>query len=132
MFFILSKTVGVLLRPSVLLILIGLIGLLLGVTRWRRAGHRLALLSLVLLLVLGVFPVGTMLVHVLESRFPKWDDSRGAPDGIIVLGGAISPSLSRDYGETAVTGDAGRISLWAHWDVLILRRALSIAAVTAP
>lgn len=109
MFFILSKTFAVLLRPSVLLILIGLIGLLLGYTRWRRAGHRLALLSLVLLLVLGVFPVGGMLVHVLESRFPKWDSSRGAPDGIIVLGGAISPSLSRDHGETVVGGDSGRI-----------------------
>ena len=109
MFFILSKTIGVLLRPSVFLILIGLIGLSLGFTRWRRVGHRLALLSLALLLVFGVFPVGTTLVHVLESRFPKWDSSRGAPDGIIVLGGAISPSLSRDYGEPAVTGNVGRI-----------------------
>lgn len=109
MFFILSKTVAVLLRPSVLLILIGLIGLLLGLTRWRRAGRRLAIVSLLLLLALGVFPVGTMLVHVLESRFPKWDSSRGAPDGIVILGGAISPPLSRDHGETAVTGNAGRI-----------------------
>ncbi len=109
MFFILSKTVAVLLRPSVLLILIGLVGLLLGFTKWRRAGRRLALFSLVLLLVLGIFPVGSMLVHVLESRFPKWDSSRGAPDGIVVLGGAISPALSRDYGETAVAGNAGRI-----------------------
>ncbi len=109
MFFILSKTVAVLLRPSVLLILIGLVGLLLGFTRWRRAGRRLALFSLVLLLMLGVFPVGSMLVHVLESRFPKWDSARGAPDGIVVLGGSISPALSRDHGETAVTGNAGRI-----------------------
>jgi uncharacterized SAM-binding protein YcdF (DUF218 family) len=109
MFFILSKTLGVLLRPSVVLILAGLIGLLLGYTRWRRAGRRLALMSLILLLLVGVFPLGGTLVHVLESRFPKWDSSRGAPDGIIVLGGAISPSLSRDYGETAVTGNAGRI-----------------------
>jgi uncharacterized SAM-binding protein YcdF (DUF218 family) len=109
MFFILSKTLGVLLRPSVLLILIGFIGLSLGYTRWRRAGHRLALFSLILLLMLGVFPVGTALLHVLESRFPKWDSSRGAPDGIVVLGGAISPSLSRDYGEPAITGNAGRI-----------------------
>ncbi len=30
-----------------------------------------------------------MLSHVLESRFPPWDPARGAPDGIVVLGGAI-------------------------------------------
>jgi uncharacterized SAM-binding protein YcdF (DUF218 family) len=50
-----------------------------------------------------------VLIHILESRFPKWDASRGAPDGIVVLGGAISPSLSRDYGEPSVPGNAGRI-----------------------
>ena len=109
MFFVLSKTIAVLSQPSFFLITVGLAGLLLGKTRWRRAGRVLALASLVLLLTFGVFPVGTMLVHILESRFPKWDAARGAPDGIVVLGGAISPSLSRDYGETAVNSSAGRI-----------------------
>ena len=28
---------------------------------------------------------------MLENRFPVWDPARGAPDGIIVLGGAINP-----------------------------------------
>lgn len=109
MFFILSKTVSVLLLPSNLIFLIGLSGLVLMATRFRRAGRVLAITGLVLLLVAGLFPFGTLLNHVLEQRFPPWDPSRGAPDGIVVLGGAISPELSQAYGETMVNGNAGRI-----------------------
>ena len=46
----------------------------------------------------------------MESRFPPWDPARGAPDGIIVLGGAIDPSLSRAHGETALSGNAERMT----------------------
>ncbi|HZL31357.1 MAG TPA: YdcF family protein [Pseudolabrys sp.] len=109
MFFILSKTAALLLVPSNLIALIGLAGLLLMATRLRRIGLRCLAASVVLLIVVGLFPFGAVLSHVLESRFPPWDPTRGAPDGIIVLGGAISPELSRDYGTTIVGSDAGRI-----------------------
>ena len=32
---------------------------------------------------------------VLEDRFPRWDPSHGAPDGIVVLGGAIALKYQR-------------------------------------
>lgn len=109
MFFILSKTVAFLLLPSNFLIVFGLAGVLLMATRWKRAGLRTAATSIVLLAAAGFLPVGNLLLRPLESRFPPWDASRGAPDGVIVLGGAISPKLSRDYGEFIVSGDGGRI-----------------------
>jgi len=109
MFFVLSKTVASLLLPSNLLIVIGLVGVVLIATRWRRAGLRMAAVSLALLLAIGMLPVGRFLTNALENRFPPWDAARGAPDGIIVLGGAISPGLSRDRGEPAVVTSAGRI-----------------------
>jgi uncharacterized SAM-binding protein YcdF (DUF218 family) len=109
MFFILSKTVTVLLQPSNLLIAAGLIGLALMATRHRRAGARIAMASLVLLLTIGFLPVGYLLANKLENRFPPWDAARGAPDGIVVLGGAISPGMSLDRGEPAVSDAAGRI-----------------------
>ena len=109
MFFILSKTAAFLLLPSNLLITLGGVGLVLMVTRFKRAGQRLALGSLILLALLGFSPLGRVLSHGLESRFPPWDPARGAPDGIVVLGGAIVPGLSRDYGDTVVSGDAGRV-----------------------
>ena len=42
MFFILSKSVAFLLLPSNFLITLGLAGVLLMATRWRRAGVRMA------------------------------------------------------------------------------------------
>ncbi|MCF8478598.1 MAG: YdcF family protein, partial [Pseudolabrys sp.] len=109
MFFILSKTAALLLLPSNLIALIGLVGVLLMATRWRRAGRRLTVAAIVLLIVAGVAPFGRILGHALENRFPPWDPARGAPDGIVVLGGVIAPSLSRDYGRTVLGGDAGRV-----------------------
>lgn len=109
MFFILSKTAGVLLRPSVAIMVIGVAGLLLMPTRWRRAGLRLLVTSFVLLLIAGISPLAGILTHALESRFPKWDASRGAPEGIVVLGGALSPLLSHRHGEPIVGEDAGRL-----------------------
>jgi len=109
MFFILSKTVGFLFVPSNLLILAGLAGLALMATRWRRAGARIAIASLVLLLALSVLPVGRLLANKLENRFPPWDASRGAPTGIVVLGGAIDPDLSADRGELNLGGAAARV-----------------------
>jgi uncharacterized SAM-binding protein YcdF (DUF218 family) len=110
MFFILSKTAAFLLLPSNLLITAGLIGIALLMTRFRGAGLRLTVTSLVLLALLGFSPLGGMLGHALESRFPPWDASRGAPDGIVVLGGGIAATLSGDYDAPMLTSDGGRIT----------------------
>ena len=85
------------------------VGVLLLATRWRRAGARLALASFLLLAMAGYLPVGKLLIHPLENRFPPWDATRGAPDGIIVLGGAIASSLSLNRGAPMVNRSAGRI-----------------------
>ena len=110
MFFILSKTAAqLLLVPSNCLVALGVLGLLLMATRFARAGRRLVVASFVLLAVAGLSTLGSFMLHTLESRFPAWDASRGPPDGIVVLGGSINQGLSRDYGEPAVGGDAGRV-----------------------
>jgi uncharacterized SAM-binding protein YcdF (DUF218 family) len=111
--FILSKTAAFLLLPSNFLFAIGLIGLLMLATRWRRAGGRLLVASFVLLGLAGFLPIGLLLDHPLEIRFPPWDASRGAPDGIVVLGGAINPPLSRIYGTPQLSGSAERVTVIA-------------------
>jgi uncharacterized SAM-binding protein YcdF (DUF218 family) len=93
-FFFLSKTLGVLLLPSNLLIAVGMVGLLLLLTRYVALGRRLVAASLLLLAICGFSPLGKLLLYPLEARFPPWDATRGAPDGIVVLGGAIEPNLS--------------------------------------
>jgi uncharacterized SAM-binding protein YcdF (DUF218 family) len=109
LFFFLSKTVGVMLLPVNFLIGIGLIGALLLATRFAGLGRRLMILSIALLAICGFSPFGSWLLYPLESRFPPWDASRGAPDGIIVLGGSIDADLSEAHGETVVRSAADRI-----------------------
>jgi uncharacterized SAM-binding protein YcdF (DUF218 family) len=109
MFFILSKTAAFLILPSNLLFVLGLAGLALTTTRWRRVGARLAVASFILLATIGFLPLGELLTHVLESRFPPWDPTRGTPDGVVILGAEISAELSRDRTEPELEGSAARI-----------------------
>jgi uncharacterized SAM-binding protein YcdF (DUF218 family) len=113
MFFVLSKTAAFFLLPSNLLFALGFVGLLLLLTRWRRAGVRLMAVSFILLTLAAFLPLGRVLEHPLETRFPPWDPSRGPPDGIIVLGGGISPALSRIYRATQLNGSAERVTVIA-------------------
>jgi len=89
MFFVLSKLLGFFAIPSNLVVLIGIVGLSLLPTRFASAGRWLAFVSLVVLAILGLSPVGNALIIPLEHRFSPRDATRGAPDGIVVLGGAI-------------------------------------------
>jgi uncharacterized SAM-binding protein YcdF (DUF218 family) len=113
MFFILSKTAALILIPSNLLIGIGVAGVVLLFTRWRRTGTGLMAVSIVLLVLAAFLPFGTVLMHTLETRFPPWDPARGPPDGIIVLGGAIYPELSADYGTTQFIESGERLTVIA-------------------
>ena len=93
MFFTLSKVLGFLAVPSNLLIAIGIAGLILLCTQFRRLASWLVVTSIVLIAVAGLSPLGNALILPLEQRFPQWDASRGPPDGIVVLGGAILPGI---------------------------------------
>lgn len=113
MFFILSKTAAFLVMPSNVLIGLGVAGIVLLLTRWKRAGVRLMAASIVLMLLAGFLPIGIILAYPLETRFPPWDPARGTPDGIVVLGGAINPSLSRIYRATQLNENAERVTVIA-------------------
>jgi uncharacterized SAM-binding protein YcdF (DUF218 family) len=89
MFFVLSKTLVAVLTPVNFLIELGLLGVLLLLTRHARLGRSLMVVSGLLVAVCGFTPIGNFLLYPLESRFPPWDDSHGAPDGILILGGDI-------------------------------------------
>jgi uncharacterized SAM-binding protein YcdF (DUF218 family) len=109
LFFALSKTIGVLLLPVNLLILLGVLGVLLLATRWARFGRFLLAASMLLLALCGFSPLGSALIYPLETRFPPWDASHGAPDGIVVLGGGIDANPSAAHGEAVFSSSAGRV-----------------------
>ena len=109
MFFFLSKTLGIMLLPTNFLIGLGLLGLILLATRFASLGLKLVIASIALLAICGFTPLGNLLLHPLESRFPPWDDAQGAPDGIVVLGGSIDADVSVAHGLAAFTAAAGRV-----------------------
>jgi uncharacterized SAM-binding protein YcdF (DUF218 family) len=110
MFFPLSKLLGFFANPSDLIVAIGLLGLVLLVTRWARVGAWLVVACFAVLVVLGLSPIGNMLMIPLEDRFPSWDDAHGAPDGILVLGGAISPDVAAARNEVVLNESAERLT----------------------
>jgi len=105
LFFVLSKTIGFLLLPTNFLIGIGFVGAVLMLTRFALLGRKLVMISVLLLVICGLSPLGNVMLYPLESRFPQWDPARGAPDGIIVLGASIEAELSVAHG-TPVTRSA--------------------------
>jgi uncharacterized SAM-binding protein YcdF (DUF218 family) len=109
LFFVLSKTLGIMLLPTNFLVGLGFLGAVLSAARFVLLGRRLMITSVVLLAICGFSPLGNWLLYPLESRFPPWDAAQGAPDGIVVLGGSIDPEISIAHGVPVVRASADRI-----------------------
>ena len=109
MFFVLAKVLGFFALPSNILITLGLLGVVMMATRFARAGRRLAVAALLLLALAGLSPLGNALILPLEQRFPPWNAARGAPHGIIALGGALDTVISSSRGEVALNEAAERM-----------------------
>ena len=95
--------------PINLLVELGILSLLLMATRFVALGRKLAVATLILLTLSAFSPLGNLLLYPLESRFPAWDPSRGAPDGIIVLGGSVDTDLSAAHHTPVVAYAADRM-----------------------
>src|SRR5665648_867401 len=89
MFFYIAKALWFVLQPSTLIALLIGYGAILIWTGWARWGRRFVTLGAILLLVVGLSPLGNALIVPLEDRFPRADLNRPPPpSGIIILGGA--------------------------------------------
>jgi uncharacterized SAM-binding protein YcdF (DUF218 family) len=110
MFFVLSKILGFFALPSNALIVLGLVGVAVAVLRNARAGGKLIVASLILLAIFGLSPLANALILPLEDRFPPWDSSRGAPSGIVVLGGAFETLVSTTRPDIPLNDAAERMT----------------------
>lgn len=110
MFFALSKIFAFLIIPSNIVLGLGIVGLALTLTRRRRTGVRLVIASFLLLLVVGLSPLGSALIWTLENRFPPWKDTGGPVSGIVVLGGVIDAGMTKERGSLAISGSVERMT----------------------
>ena len=110
LFFLLSKTLGIMLLPTNFLIGLGLVGAVLLATRFASLGRKL--LVAVVAACWRSAPCRrseSSLLYPLERAFRHGMPRKGAPDGIIVLGGPIDADLSAAHGVAVVSGAADRI-----------------------
>lgn len=110
MFFYVAKTAGFFSAPSNVLLTLALFGVLLMATRFARGGRRLAVFAIILVAIAGWSPLGNAIILPLEERFPPWDASRGAPTGIICLGGALDTVVAPARGEVSLNEAAERMT----------------------
>lgn len=108
MFFTLSKIFWVLIQPLNALCLLAISGLGLRFA-WKSAGQRVMNAALILILILGIFPIGPALMVWLETRYRAPETLPARIDGMIVLGGAFESYLTKASGHIAANGQISRV-----------------------
>ncbi|MCM2291724.1 YdcF family protein [Allorhizobium sp. BGMRC 0089] len=92
--FLLGKLLWLLAQPLSLTFLLGLFGLIVSLTRFRRIGFAATTLGLLILFVTLYTTAGTVALQSLEARFPKPGHDPQAVSCMIVLGGAFSSDIN--------------------------------------
>ncbi|MCI0465981.1 MAG: YdcF family protein [Beijerinckiaceae bacterium] len=110
MFFTISKIFWLVAEPVSFAILAGVLGFLLGSTRFARLGRILMAGAIVLLAACLLTPLGALLLRPLEDRFPQPPVKIPEPAGIIVLGGAVDTVRSEARGRLHLNSDAARMT----------------------
>lgn len=110
--FLLAKIVGFLTSPSNVIGLLGILGLAALLIRWRRLGTTLLAVSVLLVLIAGLSPLGLFALAALEDRFPQPRLDKPVA-GIIMLGGAVDTHITGTRGQPALNEGAERVTTTA-------------------
>jgi len=94
MFVILGKIAWLVLQPLSLVLLLGLLGLLLGLTRWQKTSRGALLAAFALLALCGFTSFGSLVIQPLEARFQRPATVPATITGIIVLGGGMDADIN--------------------------------------
>ena len=109
MFFYLSKIFWFVVQPLALVMILMAAGFVAGLAGWRRAAAWLSGAGLVSLLVLGLSPLGLLMMNALEDRIPR-PPLPDRVDGIIILGGSLDTRVSGTRGEPELNDAADRVT----------------------
>ena len=94
--------------PTQLIVAAHLLGGLMLLAGWRRAGRVLFLSGALGLLVFGILPGGSWLAAALEARYPRPEQLPAQVGGIVQLGGAERVALSARVGGPELNAAAER------------------------
>ena len=110
MLFVIRELVEGVLNPGNLLVVVLAIGLWRLAKTRRRKGVALVGLVLVVAGIAAVTPIADLPLVPLESRFPILRTLPDKVDGIILLGGAVDPARTAEYGQVALDRAAARVT----------------------
>jgi uncharacterized SAM-binding protein YcdF (DUF218 family) len=108
-----SKILGWVAAPESVLLIILVIGSVLMWTNWRRAGRLMTAFATLCFVLIASLPLGVWMLLPLEDRFAGPQPLPDAVDGIIVLGGSSSLSLSIARNQVVLNGNAERLTMFA-------------------
>ena len=103
MFFLLSKSLGILVDPGVLLTLAIVAASLARLARWRRLAVLFQGCALAIILAFGILPGGVWLALPLEERFPIEPPLPDKVAGVIALGGTERLSQTATWGQPTLS-----------------------------
>ncbi|HEV2162001.1 MAG TPA: YdcF family protein [Stellaceae bacterium] len=110
MLYVVSKVLQVVFNPGNLLLIV----LAIGAWRLSASRGRKGLALVVLVLVAGaaaaVEPLASLPLVPLENRFPVLHTLPAKVDGIILLGGAVDPERTAEYGQVALNRSGARVT----------------------
>ncbi|UHD44373.1 YdcF family protein [Aureimonas altamirensis] len=109
MFFYLSKIFWFGVQPLSLVMILIAFGLVAGLVGWRKLSAWLTGVGLASLLVIGLSPLGLLMMNGLEDRIPR-PPLPERVDGIIILGGALDTRVSGLRGEPELNDAADRVT----------------------
>lgn len=109
MFFI-SKQIWWFLSPLNLLLIFIIIGLFFKIINIKFLYKTFMLISLVFFIIVGFFPTGNILLSKLEKNYPELKIMPKAIDGILILGGPSSPSLTKQHNQVSFNEAGERLT----------------------
>ena len=109
MTFFLSKILWIFFNPINIILFIFFLGFLLRRMKFFKASNTIFVLSFFLFFISGITSTGSYLTFLLEKKYHNKLDFPQNIDGIIILGGATNPYLSKEYNQIIVNGSAERL-----------------------
>jgi uncharacterized SAM-binding protein YcdF (DUF218 family) len=113
MFFTLSKLFWFVINPANMILVALSAGVVLSFGRFRKTGIWLLRIAAAAALVIAIVPFGTYVNRQLENRFPADPVLPEKIAGIVILGGVIDPTLSRQRGRPQIGGAVERLTVGA-------------------
>ena len=111
MFFILSKTLGLLLEPLFIPYLFLTFGVIAQWRRWRWTMRLSLTTAIALPLIYGILPLSSLPLQFLDDRIPPGEINEKHIDGIIVLGGFTGNGVvAESHNQYGLNGSAERFT----------------------